>query len=246
MHETAIAMGKFLMQTKNYYGWLVDATDPMYEQFIKENKDITGYDINEMSPLIEEHLKNKRVALDIGCHYGFFTKFLSETFESVHAFDFPNQIYNCLEKNVKKHNMDNVILHPYGLGEVNKKVATNDIFTRRVKGTKKDWFTKRGPLGNHIDPEGRNQKYMIKTLDSLKLKNIDLMMIDTEGYELNVLRGAMKTIFRYRPMLVVEFHKRGLTKKFGYRLDDLLRRILKLGYKSVGFINTYDQVFIPK
>ena len=64
------------MNTYDYYGWTV-IDDPMYKRFAKENVNITKEDIPEMSKIISNHVSNKTVAIDIGCHYGFFTKYLS-------------------------------------------------------------------------------------------------------------------------------------------------------------------------
>ena len=46
-------------------------------------------DIDKMSTIIKEYIPEKKVALDIRCHYGFFTKFLSEQFETVHEKQVP-------------------------------------------------------------------------------------------------------------------------------------------------------------
>jgi FkbM family methyltransferase len=227
----------------NYYGFKV-VDDPMYHRLLKNNVDYTIQDIDKMSTIIKEYIPEKKVALDIGCHYGFFTKFLSEQFKTVHAFDFPNDVFQCLQNNVKTFKMDNVTLYPFGLGEANKKVGTNDIFRRKQKGVV---FTKRGRLGTHVVPVSNKKAiYEIKKLDDLNLENINLMMIDTEGYELYVLQGAVKTIKKFKPVLVLEFHNRLLTRKFGYRLSYLEQFVKDLGYKPIGFINQVDRVFVRK
>ena len=127
--------------------------------------------------------------------------------------------------------------HPYGLGETEKDVATNDWFARHGR---------RGPLANHINPDSNEKNYKIKSFDSLEITDVDLMMIDTEGYELNVLKGAEQTIKQNKPVLVLEFHNRNLTQKFGYSLHDLKQYVEKLGYHSVGYINKVDQVFVAE
>jgi FkbM family methyltransferase len=45
------------------------------------------------------------------------------------------------------------------------------------------------------------------TIDSLTLPRIDLIKLDVEGMELDVLRGGMSSIDRFRPILLVEHHK---------------------------------------
>ena len=76
-------------------------------------------------------------------------------------------------------------------------------------------------------------------------------MIDTEGYELFVLKGGIETIKKYKPILVVEFsyakqYRPVLTQKFGYKLQTLRKFIIEeLGYKFIYKINKVDKVFAP-
>ena len=219
-----------------YYDWEV-IDDPMYHRFLKENIDVTKEDIKEMSRVIKKFVFDTTTAVDIGCHYGFFTKFLSEQFKTVHAFDFNNDIFKCFETNMQRFNCTNVIKHNHGLGEKQKYVATNDWSERHKR---------RGPLGNHIDPEGKKQMQKIKALDSFTLEGVGLIMCDTEGYELNVVKGALETIKKFKPVLVLEFHNRNLTKKFGYTLKHLQDYVESLGYRSIGYMNKVDQIFVPE
>ena len=234
MHNTSIAMGEFLMKTRDYYGWQVIANDPMYDTLLAKNKDITKADQVNMAEILKKYAYNQRTALDIGCHYGFFTKFLSANFEQVHAFDFPTDILECCKLNLKDYK--NVTIHDHGIGDTNTSVATNDWFAKNRR---------RGPLGMHVDPTGGGRLHPIRTVDSLKLRNVDLMMIDTEGYELNVLKGAQQTIKQSRPIIVLEFSNKALTHKFGYNLDELEQYLIKMEYLSLGYINVVDRVFVP-
>ncbi|MBK9284867.1 MAG: FkbM family methyltransferase [Sphingobacteriaceae bacterium] len=57
-----------------------------------------------------------------------------------------------------------------------------------------------------------NYKVKITTLDEtvkqLKNNNIGLIKIDVEGNELNVLEGALKTVTKLRPVLIIEIENR--------------------------------------
>ena len=44
----------------------------------------------------------------------------------------------------------------------------------------------------------------MKTLDSLDLEACDFLKCDTEGCELLVVRGALETIKKFRPVMVME------------------------------------------
>ena len=226
------------METYDYYGWHVSIEDIMYRNLLKENANIIDADKDKLVKIIKKHVKNSTTALDIGCHYGFMTQLLCRHFNTVHAFDFNNDVFECFLKNAQKFNLSNVVPHPYGLGDSNRKVAT------------KDWFAKigrRGPLGNHVDMQGTKKDQHIKTLDSLKIRDVGLMLIDTEGFELMVLQGADQTIRKYSPVIILECHsKKELTRKFGYKKEAIMVHMIQLGYKNKGLINRSDILFVKE
>ena len=73
-----------------------------------------------------------------------------------------------------------------------------------------------------------------RTLDSLKTSP-DFIKIDVEGSERHVLKGAMKTIKKYKPTIMIEEMK-------NYDYSDIL---LPLGYEKIKpVIKEYDPVYI--
>jgi len=58
----------------------------------------------------------------------------------------------------------------------------------------------------------------------LGLPSIDLVKIDTEGSELAILRGAIKSLRIYKPKLIVEVHSRK------DRLE-IMRMLAAMGYE---------------
>lgn len=225
------------MQQYDYYGWTVSEQDILYKRLLKEQINIVDADKDKVLEIINNHVTNQTVALDVGCHYGFMTEFLAKHFTTVHAFDFDNDIFACFIHNMQKFKIENIITHPYGLGESNKMVATNDWF---------DKLGRRGPLGNHVDLQGKNLNQQIKKLDELNIEHIGLMMIDTEGYELMVLRGADLTIRTYWPVIVLEYHHKNLTGKFGYKKEKIIEHLEQLGYVNHGYINKVDLLFVKE
>ena len=81
----------------------------------------------------------------------------------------------------------------------------------------------------------------MKTLDSYEFSDVDLIKIDVEGYELQVVKGAAKTIAQSRPIIILE--QRGCEiKNFGEcesgqalrYLDEMgMRRIWKIEHDWV-------------
>lgn len=60
------------------------------------------------------------------------------------------------------------------------------------------------------------QPVTLKTIDSLGLKRVDVMKIDTEGAELFVLEGAVTTIKDQRPFMLIELQEVN-TRQHGYK-----------------------------
>ncbi len=68
-------------------------------------------------------------------------------------------------------------------------------------------------------------------LDSVleETTRFDLMKIDTEGAELNVLRGAAASLARFKPCILLEADDHN-TASFGYSTLDIKRFLAELGY----------------
>jgi len=81
-------------------------------------------------------------------------------------------------------------------------------------------------------------------LDSYNLQP-DLLKIDVEGFEISVLKGALKTITEFKPRIIIETHSSDLEKQanelirsFGYLKPKEGRRI-----KGLGFMDTIVNLF---
>ena len=80
------------------------------------------------------------------------------------------------------------------------------------------------------------------TVDSLDMTDIDLIKIDVEGYEMEVLKGAMKTMEKVK-YLMIELNNN--TKKYGSSNNQIERYLRKIGYKVL--LNHWpDKVFVKK
>jgi len=103
------------MKTKDYQGWNILETEKnFYNNFNEYSK---------LGEIIETHVKQKDCVLQVGANYGFETKFLAEKFNTVHTFDFDNDVSTCFTANIKKHNIENIVQHLYGLGNTEQLVA---------------------------------------------------------------------------------------------------------------------------
>lgn len=133
-----------------------------------------------------EHCKSFRTAIDVGAHVGLWTLQMQKAFARVEAFEPVQSHYYCLTANLAGAN--NVGLHSCALGNaegvVSMKVNAAISCKSRVDKTAGD--------------------IPLRTLDSYGFTDVDFIKIDTEGYELPVVRGAEHTIKKYRPTMIVE------------------------------------------
>ena len=218
MDQTTFDLGQVLMVTQDYYGWHVLPDDDLYKKLTDESKNIIDIESRQIDRLTN-YLEHTRLAVEVGCHYGFTTAALCKRFGEVHSFDFDNDVHKCFKRNMQKFNLDNVVIHSHGLGDRERNVAVTQD---------------RGPLSLGVDPIktwlGQDNNEPINTLDSFRLPYCDLLCIDTEGYESHVIDGALKTIRQHRPLIVAELHRKQQGLKFGVSNDKLHSKILDLGY----------------
>ena len=147
------------------------------------------------------------LVLDIGANIGNVSQALIASSIEVRAFEPQPEIFLCLVKNVPHAWCYNV-----GLGHRN-----DSMYMPAVDFSKKGNFGGIGIGGN----SGRIVQ--VHTLDSYNFDNVGVMKIDVEGFEENVLRGAVETIARCKPIIYLEADRpekllslRGFLKSIGY------------------------------
>jgi hypothetical protein len=81
-----------------------------------------------------------------------------------------------------------------------------------------------------VDVKGKGEVEM-HTLDSFSFENVDLIKIDTEGFEVFVLRGAEQTIKQWKPVIVVEQKRDHSSSHFGVPALSAVKLLREWGYK---------------
>jgi len=178
-----------MKQVYNY--WLPDS-DNHFKRLIK--KRISQGGPPEYQDLIREaaynYITDFDLCIDVGANVGLFTVPLSKKFKKIIAFEPVDQVYECLKRNT--HGL-NVELRKYALGNAN---STVDIEV--VNDNTGQSYVKDETLGNgNID---------LKRMDDLDLPKFGLLKLDCERYELEILKGGIETILKYKPIIIVEQH----------------------------------------
>ena len=156
-------------------------------------------------------LKKGRCFVDAGANTGGWTIPAARFYERVIAFEPNPNVARVLAKNIHSNNIENVSILPFALGEG---TGRKDLYFYPKNG--QDSFLKEHA---GLVTSGNKIPVQMVALDNYGYKP-DVLKIDTEGYELNVLKGAYNTIQQNRPQLCIETHDErdvGLIEKM---LDD--------------------------
>ena len=161
--------------------------------------------------------------LDVGCHRGETIKILNSTFHvnKIYGFEPSKENFSFLRKTKEKNN--NVVLFNFACGELNEtkklkfSIESSSSTINEINYESKYYKIKKLLLlGFKKKDMFIDEKVLVKRLDEFLLKeniaNIDLLKIDTEGYELNVLKGASGVLKKIN-LIYFEHHYDDMIKK---------------------------------
>tara|TARA_B100000900_G_scaffold354533_1_gene323302 strand:- start:12845 stop:13738 length:894 start_codon:yes stop_codon:yes gene_type:complete len=159
-----------------------------------------------LKKLIKSNLSQKGIksyVVDIGANIGNHSLYFSSQVDHVISVE-PNPIcVNLLKASIEVNAINNIIVIPKGAGLKAETLCLNFDESHTGGGSFLD--IKEGILPRSIDVE-------IETLDSIVNENVDnnskikLIKIDAEGFEVNVIKGAQKTLMTHSPMIAFEAH----------------------------------------
>jgi FkbM family methyltransferase len=206
------------MSTKQWRGWTFPTSETHLIEWMTLKNDVRGgrptYQANKYDSALA-HTRKRRLALDIGANIGLWSWLMARDFDQVHAFEPVATYAACWRQNVQGLN---VHMHDMALGEKAGIVKMACATTGSCGDTTVDEGQGGAPVGTAE----------MRTLDSFRFNQVDLIKCDNEGYELFVMRGGAETIQRCRPCVIVE-QKPGHGKTFGMPDDAAVRFLETLG-----------------
>ena len=160
------------------------------DYYLNYNKNVWEHFI---FPSLRETNSPKRIAIDIGASYGFMSEGFTNHFEHVHAFELITPIRECLVENLG--HLSNLTIHEHGLGPAEDMVRSYfyPLYTGHCSLV-------------DLQLKSPREKVVctIKPLDSYGLTDVDFIKLDVEGYELEVLKGAVNTLKNNSPLVMIE------------------------------------------
>lgn len=209
----------------------------------------------ELIPVFAPHVPAQAVVIDVGAHAGQFSKLFARMASQGQVYAFEPSAYarSILNRSLAFNRMTHVKVIPMGLSDAPAEL----ILRTPIKA--------RGGLGfgiAHFGDDGQDlrdtmdQVVPLTTLDAFAqqegLTRLDFLKADVEGWEVNVLKGGLKTLAKYRPALFLEVSDASLARAGAHPTDiwDLLR---PLGYRALkapdfgavdGYAGVGDYLFV--
>ena len=192
--------------------------------------------------LIKKKFFKPILVFDIGAHYGETIKLFSKrlNIKKIYSFEASPLNYQILKKNISKLKSEKIKIFNYGAGEkisesfINQTIESSSSTINNLNLNSK-YLERKLKILNIKNKDSFYEKIPIKIItldyfiDKEKIENIDLLKIDTEGYELNVLKGLSKHSKKIK-LIYFEHH-----------YDDMIIKDYKFGHihdllKSYGFV----------
>jgi FkbM family methyltransferase len=145
-----------------------------------------------LSEMMTKYNMNIRGVIHIGAHYGEeVPEYIKNGISEVHLFEPLSESYKILVNNLQDLKI-NWVTYNTALGSKNERVT---MFVSDNERQSSSILSPKDHLTHH--PNVRfptTEEILVTTLDSQKIKNCNFINMDVQGYELEVLRGATKTL----------------------------------------------------
>ena len=194
------------MKIEKVNGFWVPSDDVHLQDWKRNNNFTQSKCLDKFLTFIEKNALKFNHVLDIGAWVGTWTMKINPFCGRVIAFEPDPLHYECLVQNVPEE----VETHQLAVGNDKKMISlSEDNFTQAKR-----------VLGEGNIP--------MVTLDSLNFIDVDLIKIDVEGYEMEVLKGADKTLENVK-YLMIELNNN--SKKYGSSYLEIEKYLRKKGFR---------------
>ena len=191
--------------------------------------------------LINNKFSKSVIVFDVGAHYGETIKLFSKKLKikKIYSFEASPKNYKILHSKISKYDSKKIEIFNYGIGEkiskgvINQTLESSSSTINKLNMDSK-YFEKKLKILNIKHKNSFQYQVPIKIIsldyfiEKKKIEYVDILKIDTEGYELNVLKGLSK------------HNKKIKLVYFEHHYDDMIIKNYKFGnihqlLKSCGF-----------
>ena len=202
-----------------------------------------------------------KCCIDVGAHHGETIKLFNKAFiiERILAFEPSQKNFEMLSK--KNKNIKNLEILNIGLGEkkeiLNFKQHFESQSSTLVKINDESNYYKRKNFYLNFFNKNKIQFYDVQVkvdrldniLNSKKIQYVDILKIDTEGYDFNVIKGLGEHIKNIK-YIYFEHHFHNMLIK-GYTLSDIHSYLVRNNFKKIFknkmyFRKTFEYIYLNK
>tara|TARA_B100000035_G_scaffold203912_1_gene174375 strand:- start:588 stop:1304 length:717 start_codon:yes stop_codon:yes gene_type:complete len=194
--------------------------------------------------LINSKFSKPIIVFDVGAHYGETIRLFSKKLKigKIYSFEASPQNFQVLKRKITKNLLDKVEIYNLGLGDktsksyINQAIESSSSTINEINQDSK-YLKKKLQILNIKNKDVFYHKIPIhiSTIDLFiekhNIKNIDLLKIDTEGFEFNILKGATKYIQRIN-LIYFEHHYDDMIIK-NYKFGDIHNLLKDKGFKMI-------------
>lgn len=214
-YEIKLQLEKYGLKYKTHFIWFLDL--PIYKNLINNLTDELCF------KNLGQFLTSGDVCLDIGGNVGLYTYKMSKLVKSngkVLSFEPVNIAFNQIRFLKKKYSLNNSQIFNLAMGKkkgetkilipiIDNLVQLGFSHIQTIKYKSKNLVqSKYGDIFHKKMNFGYKQKTKIDLIDNIvhkyRLKKIDYIKIDVEGYELEVIKGAVGSIRQFKPIIQIE------------------------------------------
>ncbi len=215
--------------------------------------------------LLKKKFKKLNIMFDIGAHKGesieYFNKYLE--IDQIYSFEASPLSFNILKNKLPKlksnfkntkFNIENLAVGSNNGKKYLKHINESSSSTIKDINISSKYFKKKKRLLG-LNDQNFFKKLLVNqvSIDSyMKIKNIDkidFLKIDTEGYEYEIIKGALKNLKNIK-LILFEHHYDDMIKK-GYKFSDINSFLKKNNFKQIfkkkmPFRKTFEYIYVNK
>jgi FkbM family methyltransferase len=195
-----------------------------------------------MHKIFEKYINKESIVLEGGCHIGTHTLKLGLLGKQVLSFEPMTNSNVILRENLKINNITNVTVYNEGLSNKTD-VAYFEWIGHNNPGAS---GLANNPMGkpSYTKPIEKKHPVTLITIDSLQLEKLDFIKLDVEGYEINVIEGAIDTIKKCNPIITLEIYENFTGNYSLQHAKSTFKILLDNGY-TIHHIQGPDFLFLP-
>lgn len=203
---------------------------PLFEKDAIQRIIVNAEDFYERDVLCElqgKYIGENKVILDIGANIGNHTLYFAKVCKAkkIYSFEPIQGTFQILEKNIRINKIDDVVTaYNMAIGEGVGKASIASYNEKNIGGTQLK--------------ENDRGLIPVTSLDHFDFTNIDFVKIDVEGFECNVLKGAVNFFAANRPLVFIEVTEDNLPFVKNYFMD--------IDYRLEKTFGSGNYLFVPK